>query len=310
MTRALPLLAAALALGAGCAKAVQGTDAVPGTDADTGTPATDAGPDLCGNGQIDGTEPCDDGNDGDQTNDCLDGCIAPSCGDGFLHAGVEACDDGNALDADGCSATCVPDCGVFGFDAFGYLGCAELPAASPCDDITATGTDTGLTDDDWTWIPIGFDFDFYGTARSMVAIGANGALQFEDVGVPPASACLTGLGTGGSGPFVAAFWDDLRAAPVGNVLYELLGTAPARRLVVQWAVPHFPDTPSAILVRAVLDESGDVTLCYPDVTFDEPAYDYGANAAVGIQASPSLGLGFSCGSAALADGMVVRFAHP
>jgi MYXO-CTERM domain-containing protein len=36
---------------------------------------------------------------------CIVEAVAPSCGDTFVDAG-EACDDGNVVDGDGCSATC------------------------------------------------------------------------------------------------------------------------------------------------------------------------------------------------------------
>jgi uncharacterized repeat protein (TIGR03806 family) len=105
------------------------------------------GPDniLCGNGSLDGSESCDDGNtlsgdgcsticeieicgDGELNNNgteaceppgtdlCDDSCQlrAPLCGDGFLTP-PEECDDGNLDDGDGCSSTCTeelpPPCG-------------------------------------------------------------------------------------------------------------------------------------------------------------------------------------------------------
>jgi cysteine-rich repeat protein len=32
--------------------------------------------------------------------------VAATCGDGVVQAGVEACDDGNAVDTDGCLSIC------------------------------------------------------------------------------------------------------------------------------------------------------------------------------------------------------------
>ena len=57
--------------------------------------------DSCGNGVIDGSEQCDDGNtnDGD---DCLSTCRNAVCGDSLIHDGVEDC-DGNNLGGDTCS---------------------------------------------------------------------------------------------------------------------------------------------------------------------------------------------------------------
>ncbi|MBQ1267545.1 MAG: DUF4215 domain-containing protein [Proteobacteria bacterium] len=62
---------------------------------------------LCGNGQIDEGEQCDDGN-----NNNGDGCSSlckeeqkVACGNGTKEPG-EQCDDGNNVDGDGCSSTC------------------------------------------------------------------------------------------------------------------------------------------------------------------------------------------------------------
>jgi hypothetical protein len=52
----------------------------------------------------------DNGN-ADNTDACLDTCVAASCGDGFAHVGDEACDDGNADNKDACTTLCkAPAC--------------------------------------------------------------------------------------------------------------------------------------------------------------------------------------------------------
>jgi cysteine-rich repeat protein len=66
----------------------------------------------CGNGELDGFEQCDDGNaiDGDG---CSQSCFDERCGDFIVQfqAG-EQCDDGNQLSGDGCSPECVTEfCG-------------------------------------------------------------------------------------------------------------------------------------------------------------------------------------------------------
>jgi cysteine-rich repeat protein len=64
----------------------------------------------CGNGQLDESEACDDGN-----NRSGDGCpadCAPPCGDGVRDPS-EVCDDGNTIDGDECSADCSLFDGVF-----------------------------------------------------------------------------------------------------------------------------------------------------------------------------------------------------
>src|SRR6188472_1307269 len=52
---------------------------------------------LCGNGVVDPGEACDDGDD-DAFDSCVD-CAVATCGDGFVRAAIETCDDS--------SATCV-----------------------------------------------------------------------------------------------------------------------------------------------------------------------------------------------------------
>ena len=61
---------------------------------------------ICGDGSVHALlEACDDGND-DDTDACLSTCQNATCGDGFVHAGEEVCDDGNASDLDACTNDC------------------------------------------------------------------------------------------------------------------------------------------------------------------------------------------------------------
>lgn len=65
----------------------------------TGAPPTD----LCGNGNVDGDEECDDGDQNTQLlpNRCRMNCRQPLCGDGITDRG-EQCDDANDTATDGC----------------------------------------------------------------------------------------------------------------------------------------------------------------------------------------------------------------
>jgi len=97
-----------------------------GADAEADQPIYEAPtPMTCGDGVLQGTEQCDDGNtvNGDG---CSSTCmIEPHftcpmlgkpcvhdviCGDGIIE-GAEQCDDGNTVGGDGCSATCELECG-------------------------------------------------------------------------------------------------------------------------------------------------------------------------------------------------------
>ena len=67
---------------------------------------TDAGIAQCGNGIIETLEACDDGNTVD-TDGCLNTCVKASCGDGLVRTDIaegepdyESCDDGNRTQTD------------------------------------------------------------------------------------------------------------------------------------------------------------------------------------------------------------------
>jgi cysteine-rich repeat protein len=72
---------------------------------------TDCTPAECGDGVIDPGEPCDDGaaNSNTDPNTCRQDCSLPRCGDGVRDNAApfnEECDDGNAIEGDGCDSNC------------------------------------------------------------------------------------------------------------------------------------------------------------------------------------------------------------
>ena len=74
---------------------------------------TNGGGAICGNGQVEWPEECDDGaENSDTTPDaCRSSCNLPRCGDDTTDTGEE-CDDGNFDPADGCGPTCMVErCG-------------------------------------------------------------------------------------------------------------------------------------------------------------------------------------------------------
>jgi cysteine-rich repeat protein len=79
------------------------------TASDPDTPG-DAAP-VCGDGVIEGTEQCDDGDGNSDTADaCRLDCRPAGCGDGVKDTG-EGCDDGNNWGGDGCSPECARETG-------------------------------------------------------------------------------------------------------------------------------------------------------------------------------------------------------
>jgi len=80
---------------------------------------------TCGNGIVEGTEQCDDGNT-NGGDGCSADCDFEVCGDGILNQG-EQCDDGNNVDGDGCSSKCL-------FENAGTCGDGVLNEGEECDD--------------------------------------------------------------------------------------------------------------------------------------------------------------------------------
>ncbi len=90
---------------------------------------------VCGNGVVEGSEACDDGN-ADDTDACQSTCVSATCGDGEIQTDVEQCDDANADDTDACLSTCLTaTCG----DSFTQAGVEE------CDDGNVDDTDACLS---------------------------------------------------------------------------------------------------------------------------------------------------------------------
>ncbi|MBL9101305.1 MAG: DUF4215 domain-containing protein [Myxococcales bacterium] len=77
----------------------------PSTDTSMDTETTAPMP-VCGNGVVEGGEPCDDGNQ-DPGDGCEPDCTTTQiCGNGTIEP-PEVCDDGNTDDGDDCSADCM-----------------------------------------------------------------------------------------------------------------------------------------------------------------------------------------------------------
>ncbi len=90
----------------GSTSAAEGTSGSSESSADQGTDPDETGTSPgCGNGALDEGEECDEGDANADDATCKSDCTLQVCGDGFVHAGVEDCDDGNDDDSDDCLST-------------------------------------------------------------------------------------------------------------------------------------------------------------------------------------------------------------
>lgn len=178
-------------------------------------------------------------------------------------------------------------------DAPGYRPVEATPGFL---DIRSTGTPLGLADDGVAGVTLPFAFSLYGVSSAELAIGNNGELVFGTLDAVSAAFNDTLPSTFailGPGALIAPFWDDFGEAG-GDVYWEVLGTAPDRRAVIEWDRPHFLfDDGGHADVEAILGEDGSLSFQYASTVFGDPAnpdWDNGGSATVGLQnADASIG---------------------
>jgi len=170
--------------------------------------------------------------------------------------------------------------------------------------IDATiGTNAGLACDDCsTTVPIGFDFRFFGRERDAVTISSNGYLTFGGPGNQPGGFCPPV--TNPPNDVIAPFWDDLNPAAGGSVFHLLEGTAPNRRLTVEWSqVPLWPAIGAATFEVTLFETSNQILFQYQDVVFGQPGSDRGGGAVIGVESANGVnGAALSCFNATVVDG--------
>jgi hypothetical protein len=210
-----------------------------------------------------------------------------------------------------------------GPDGGGYMATDEI-VYSFVDISGASGGASLLagTDDGTAAVTLPFPFQFYGQMYSVGCVSTNGALYF----VPSADRCtgfdidfantdITAAPVPNDRPALLPFWTDLTfdAPGAGAILYQVIGTAPNRRFVVQWhnAIPQGSGT--AVTFQALLFEGGSrVVYQYKNValTGGDPSRN-GGRATVGIRnaGAPANGqqLGWSFNAPVIADGTAIDY---
>lgn len=126
-------------------------------------------------------------------------------------------------------------------NTYAAIGAQSYPfsadTATPEDMTGATGLLTGgnLDDNASAVTPIGFTFNFDGTAYTQFSVNANGLMRLGPTVVTTAFTNLLDSTT--NNPKIAPLWDDLctsSAAGGGVVHYKLTGTPGSQKLVVEW----------------------------------------------------------------------------
>jgi hypothetical protein len=176
------------------------------------------------------------------------------------------------------------------------------------EDISITGENLYLADDSYTSILIPFDFTFGSQIYNAVSINSNGTIYFVDRLKDFYNLYIPELNDDGIQTFIAPFWDDLNPTSGGAVYYEVKGTAPERRLIVQYhQIPHFMSEGSVTFQAILFEETNEILFQYDDVIFEDTFYDNGASATVGVQLNIGNGTQYSYNSASLENELAILF---
>ena len=175
---------------------------------------------------------------------------------------------------------------------------------TPFEDISTTGTALGLGDDGEATIATPFMFVVDGVPSSDFVIGNNGAILFN------ATTGNVGFTNNALAPmdpaFIAPFWDDIDSDS-GDVFWEVRGTAPDQRLIVQWDDrPHFNNIGSSTFQAVFFEGTNEILYAYEDVLFENATFDNGASATVGI-AAPNDFVQYSFNEPIITNGLAIRF---
>ncbi len=176
---------------------------------------------------------------------------------------------------------------------------------TPFEDISATGVALEAHDESEDNVVLPFTFQLGNRNSTDIRIGNNGGLLFDRTF---GSLSHDNINLSGISPRIVAFWDDLDD-PVGDVYYEIRGTEPNRRCIIQWdEMPHYElDNGDTVTFQMVLFEgSNEIVFVYEDVFFSDSEFDQGASATIGL-VSGYIITEYSFDTPLLNDGDAIRF---
>lgn len=177
--------------------------------------------------------------------------------------------------------------------------------------IDATvGVNTGITNYySYADIPIGFDFIFYGVPHNTVRVTANGYLTFDASYNAYSNFPLPTRNS--PNDLIAPFWSFLDPFNGGSVYYLMEGTAPNRKLTIEWHnVASFYYGGAATFEVTIYEGSNDIIFQYQDVVFENTWIDYGGEATIGIELwDGSVGLQYSYNQPVISNQSAILFSY-
>jgi hypothetical protein len=210
--------------------------------------------------------------------------------------------------------------GTGGPDSYGYQFIDNsMPNGPEFNWIEISGTGTQVNPGEHYFmsgaIPIGFNFNFYGTDYSNIWINSHGELHLgmRDVWLGSNDCPLPDLSTPNA-PLLAVFWDMLNIHyEIGQgVYYQMFGDPGSRYFVVEWQAEINNVETDSIVFEAVLYENGEILFQYNYVNDDEGGRGQAATIGMEYDVLPS-GLVYNCDDSNPANrleaGLAIKWYH-
>ncbi len=210
-----------------------------------------------------------------------------------------------------------------GPDAFGYTFIDNNEPGGPVFnfiDISGSGTFVGEGDDNGFFpLPLGFDFNFYGTIYNEIGMSTNGFLGFIDQGLSfNGNECpLPVFDPQGPEAIIAALWDDLEVdEPNSGLFRQTFSSCPNTNggsgscTVFMWDnAAHFPNGEFGPFfdLEVILYDNGNILMQYPPGNAEE-----GAGSTTGLEnETATIGINYFCDTAgSITPDLAVCFIHP
>ncbi|MHB2153751.1 Ig-like domain-containing protein [Calditrichota bacterium GD2] len=170
----------------------------------------------------------------------------------------------------------------------------------------------GFNDEAPVGVALPFKVSFYGKQHDSLFISPNGWVSFKNPGTNsyPINDSLPGLSAPDS--IIAVYWDDLLSDSRydGGVYYAVTGSAPNRKIVVQWdAIDNYlSQTKTLICELVIFERSNLIKMQYNTI---DAEYNGGGTATIGIAADATDGLtyyyGTGLGLGPLTSNMAILF---
>jgi len=143
---------------------------------------------------------------------------------------------------------------------------------------------SGYWDDrSWGPLPIGFNFDFFGNTYSNFHVTSNGLVMFGSGTTQWTNSTIPT--SGGANNYIAPFWDDLIIHNTGDIMYQTIGTAPNRKLVVQYTNMSFWSSTVLLgTIQVILYEgSNNIQMQYRSIVDLSSNRASGTSATIGLE---------------------------